>query len=401
MAVIVQKYGGSSVETIEKMKNVAKRIIKAKEKGNDVVVVVSAMGKTTNELLRIASEAAKRPSKREIDMLISTGEQVSISLLSMILNDLGYPAISLTGFQAGIKTKGVHTKNKICDIEIEKITKHLGEGKIVVVAGFQGLNDNGDITTLGRGGSDTTAVALAAKLGCQCEIYTDVDGIYSVDPRVYKKAKKLSYISYEEMIEMSHLGAKVMEPRSVEIGQCYQVPIYVASSLKDCPGTYIKEVDKEMEERGITGLSISENVLMITLNNVPYTPTNVAEVFALLAKEEIVVDMISQTSPNEGVVNISFTTSKDDLLAVEEVILKLKEKFPTLDYQLDTTIIKLSVVGSGMRTQWGIAAKLFELFAQKGIEFKQVTTSEISISYTINKEYKDVAVQVIAEHFNL
>ena len=248
MSIIVQKYGGSSVESIEKMKKIANRIITTKNQGNSMVVVVSAMGKTTNKLLGFAQEISQNPSKREIDMLISTGEQVSVSLLSMILNEMGHPAVSLTGFQAGIKTEGTHTKNKISDINTEKVTKHLEDGKIVVVAGFQGLNENGDITTLGRGGSDTTAVALAAKLQCSCEIYTDVEGIYSVDPRLHKHAKKLELISYEEMIEMSHLGAKVMEPRSVEIGQRYGVPIYVASSQSANKGTYIKEIDCKMEQ---------------------------------------------------------------------------------------------------------------------------------------------------------
>lgn len=398
---IVQKYGGSSVESIEKMKKIAGRIILTKNQGNSMVVVVSAMGKTTNKLLGFAQEISQNPSKREIDMLISTGEQVSVSLLSMILNEMGHPAVSLTGFQAGIKTEGTHTKNKISDINIEKIIKHLTEGKIVVVAGFQGLNENGDITTLGRGGSDTTAVALAAKLQCSCEIYTDVEGIYSVDPRIHKQAKKLELISYEEMIEMSHLGAKVMEPRSVEIGQRYGVPIYVASSQSNNKGTYIKEIDCEMEHRSVTGLSISENVLMVTLKNVPYTPTNVADIFARLASSEVLVDMISQTSPIDGLVNISFTTPKEDLYAVQGVLYAIGQLFNSIEVQIDDEIIKVSVVGTGMRTQPGIAAKMFQLFAENEIEFKQVTTSEISISYTINGSYKEKAVKAIAQKFDL
>ncbi|QNO13455.1 aspartate kinase [Alkalicella caledoniensis] len=401
MSTIVQKYGGSSVETIEKMRLIAERIIKEIQKGNKVVVVVSAMGKTTNQLINIAKEASKNPSKRELDMLMSTGEQISISLLSMILNELGYPSISLTGFQAGIKTEGTHTKNKILDIDIDKVNKHLEEGKIVVVAGFQGLNESGDITTLGRGGSDTTAVALAAKLGCPCEIYTDVDGIYSVDPRVCKNAKKLDVINYEEMKEMAHLGAKVMETRSVEIGHRYGVPIYVASSLEDTVGTYIKEYDEKVEQRSITGLSISDNVLMVTLNQVPYSPANIAHVFTKLASAEVLVDMISQTSPMEGYVNISFTTSTDDLYTVDQVLNELKEKFPCIELQKASNISKVSVVGMGMRTQSGIAAKIFELFAENEIEFKQVTTSEISISYTINTQYKQRAIDAITQTFNL
>lgn len=400
---IVQKYGGSSVESIEKMRVIADKIINQKLKGHQVVVVVSAMGTTTNQLIDIAKQASNNPSKRELDMLLSTGEQISISLLSMILNERGYPSISLTGYQAGIKTVGTHTKNKIIDIDTTTVEKHLSEGRVVVVAGFQGLNECGDITTLGRGGSDTTAVALAAKLKCECEIYTDVDGIYSVDPRVYNKAKKLDHISYEEMKEMSHLGAKIMETRSVEIGHRYGVPIYVASSLEGetRTGTYIKEYDEKVEQRSITGVSISENVLMITLNLVPYSPANIADVFTRLAKAEVFVDMISQTSPMEGLVSISFTTLKDDRDTVTEVLDSLKTKHPLMEAQEDTDIAKVSVVGMGMRTQSGVAAKIFELFAERDIEFKQVTTSEISISYTINTQYKQKAVEVITEAFNI
>lgn len=401
MSVIVQKYGGSSVSDLTKMQQIANRIIKRKESGHDIVVVVSAMGKTTNQLIDMAKQITHNPSKRELDLLMSTGEQVSISLLSMILNERGYPAIALTGFQAGIRTEGLHTKNKILEIEIDKVHKHLSEGKIVVVAGFQGLNAFGDITTLGRGGSDTTAVALAAKLGCECEIYTDVDGIYSVDPRVYPNAKKLHRISYEEMKEMASLGAKVMETRSVEIGHKYGVPIYVASSHDEVLGSYIKEYDEEVEQRSITGLSISENVLMVTINHVPYSPQNIADIFFRLAKEEVNVDMISQTSPIEGFVNLSFTTSTDDFITVEELVNDLIEKFPSVEIQKDQEIAKVSVVGMGMRTQSGIAAQLFMLFANNGIEFKQVTTSEISISYTINARYKQKAVEVIASAFQL
>mgnify|MGYP004703131215 CR=1 FL=1 len=271
----------------------------------------------------------------------------------------------------------------------------------MVVAGFQGYNDEGDITTLGRGGSDTTAVALAAKLGCTCEIYTDVEGIYSVDPRLHKNAKKLDHISYEEMIEMASLGAKVMETRSVEIGHRFGVPIYVASSLGDEPGTYIKEYDETMEQRSITGLSISENVLMITLNHVPYSSANIAHVFTKLAKSEVLVDMISQTSPIEGYANISFTTLVDDKATVNGILNELKTKFPEVEVQEEDTISKVSVVGMGMRTQSGVAAKIFELFAENHIEFKQVTTSEISISYTMDSKYKQKTIEVITRAFDL
>lgn len=401
MRTTVQKYGGSSVETIEKMRFIADKIIKEKVKDTRLVVVTSAMGKTTNQLIDIAKQASSAPSKRELDLLMSTGEQVSIALLTMILNEKGFPAVALTGTQAGIKTGGMHTKNIILDIDLEKVNQHLNDDKIVVVAGFQGVNEEGDITTLGRGGSDTTAVALAAKLGCTCEIYTDVEGIYSVDPRLHKDAKKLDQISYEEMIEMASLGAKVMETRSVEIGHRFGVPIYVASSLSDTPGTYIKEYDETMEQRSITGLSISENVLMITLSHVPYSSANIAHVFKKLAKAEVLVDMISQTSPVEGYANISFTTLLDDKATVHRILSDLKQKFKEIEIQEDDTICKVSVVGMGMRTQSGVAAKIFELFATHGIEFKQVTTSEISISYTIDSKFKLQVIDVITKAFDL
>ena len=401
MARLVLKYGGSSVESVEKMRKIAERIIKRKSEGYDLVVVVSAMGKTTNQLINTAFSVCSKPSKRELDVLLSTGEQVSISLLTMLLNSLGVEAISLTGFQAGIKTEGLHTKNKITDIDETKITSHLNEGRVVVVAGFQGMNELGDITTLGRGGSDTTAVAIAAKLGCSCEIYTDVDGIYSIDPRVYKNAKKLDAISYEEMMEMSCLGAKIMETRSVEIAKCYHVPIYVASSNSDEVGSYIKEWNEEMEQKHVTGCSVNDNVLMITINKVPYTPQNIAWIFGELATRDINVDMISQTSPVEGYVNISFTTMKEEEEAINEVMNDFKFRFNEMEVLKDQTVSKVSVVGLGMRYHSGVAAKIFKLFADHDIVFKQVTTSDISISYTIHSTLKEKAVRLLAESFNL
>ncbi|NLW22139.1 MAG: aspartate kinase [Tissierellia bacterium] len=401
MGVIVQKYGGTAVGTIEKMKRIADRVIKKKEEGYDVVIVVSAMGETTNQLIEMAKCISDNPCKRELDVLMATGEQVSISLLSMIFKEKGYDSISLTVFQAGIKTEGIHTKNRIVEIDIDKVKRHLEEGKIVVVAGFQGINELGEITTLGRGGSDTTAVALAAKLQCPCEIYTDVDGIYGVDPRLYSKAKKLDYISYEEMMEMSSLGSKVMETRSIEIGYKYKVPIYVASSHKNVKGTYIKEFDESMEQKSITGISVNDDVLMVTINKVPYSLKNISNIFGKFARQEVNIDMISQTSPREGFVNISFTTSKEDESIVDEIGKELKEEFDDIEVQKDTNITKVSVVGLGMRTEPGVAYKVFSLFADNDISFKQVTTSEISISYTINASDKEKAVNVLCSAFNL
>ncbi len=401
MARAVQKYGGTSVGTIDKIKNVAKRVAKRKAQGDDVVVVVSAMGKTTDILLGMAEDIAVNPDRRELDMLISTGEQVSISLLSIALKELGCESISLTGVQAGILTKGYHTKARITDIEIEKVKKHIGEGKIVVVAGFQGTDEEGNITTLGRGGSDTTAVALAAKLNSICEIYTDVDGIYTVDPRLFSTARKLDYICYEEMVEMASLGAGVMETRSIEIAQRFSVPIYVALSTEEWPGTYIKEFDESMESKVITGLSVSDDDIMITINHVPYAVGNISMIFQNLASNDINVDMISQTAPSHGYINISFTAPQSDKFIINRVLEDVKCKLEGIEVDVEEDITKLSVVGIGMKSQSGVAAKMFKIFADNDIEFKQVTTSEIRISYTINTSDKEKAVIAVAREFNL
>lgn len=400
MSRVVMKFGGSSVATIDKMKAVAQRVIARKMNGDDVVVVVSAMGKTTNQLLELAAQASRNPSKREIDLLLSTGEQVSVSLISLIFNDLGIPAIGLTGQQAGIKTVGLHTKNKIDDIDPTKILKYLTDDKIVVVAGFQGINDEGDITTLGRGGSDTTAVALAAKLGCNAEIYTDVSGIYGVDPRLYPHASQLSTITYEEMKEMAFLGAKVMEPRSIEIGHRFNVNILVASAHSDEPGTWIKE-NVPMEHKSITGISVSENVILVSLHHLPPKAKVVADLFIKLAQNEINVDIISQNMTPQGTMDVAFTASMEDMATVHAVLDSIQVTHPQAQITIDPDIVKVSVVGSGMRTQSGVAAKLFELFSAHDIDFKLVTTSEISISYTMDKSLKAKAVALIAEAFNL
>lgn len=401
MDIVVQKYGGTSVGSIDKIKAVARRVIAEKNKGKNIVVVVSAMGKTTDHLVNLSREISKNPSKRDLDMLLSTGEQVSISLLSMAFQEYGYESISLTGFQAGIKTKGAYTKNKILDIDIRKIKEFLSEGKIVVVAGFQGINETGDITTLGRGGSDTTAVAIAAKLKCECSIYTDVEGIYSVDPRLYKDSKKLDYISYEEMMEMASLGAGVMETRAVEIGCKYNVPIYVASSLQDTKGTYIKERDSRMEEKVITGLSVSNDVLMITVNNILFKSNNIANIFEKVAAENVNVDMISQTSPLNERVNLSFTTSKEDIYSIRNVMDEIKRQNSELEVVIEDDISKISLVGIGMMNQSGVTGRVFRALADNEIEFRQITTSEISISYTLNSEDKEKAVEVLAREFDL
>ena len=398
MGILVHKYGGTSVGTTERIKHIAKRVILEKEKGNDMVVVVSAMGKTTDHLVEMSKEIAINPNKREMDLILSTGEQVSIALLSMAFQEFGYDAIALTGFQAGIKTYGPHTKNKILDIDDEKIKNYLKEGKVVVVAGFQGVNENGDITTLGRGGSGTTAVAIAAKLGCPCHIYTDVDGIYSVDPRLYKEAKKLDVISYEEMMEMASLGAGVMEPRAIEIGCKYNIPIYVASSINDVGGTYIKEYDEKMEGNIVTGLSVCDDILMVTVSHILYNLDHVATLFEKLAIENVNVDMISQTAPVDGYINVSFTAPKDDLFIIEKVMRDLEGK---VEISIENEITKISVVGIGMRNQSGVSGRLFRILADNEISFRQVTTSEISISYTIDKKDKEKAVRALSNELNL
>ncbi|WP_129600882.1 aspartate kinase [Anaerophilus nitritogenes] len=401
MNIVVQKYGGTSIENIEKIQNIAKKIVSKKQKGEGLVVVLSAMGKTTDELIQLAKQISPTPKSRELDLLMSTGEQISISLMSIALQELGYESIALTGFQAGIQTQGYYTKSRIQDIDIKTIKTYVQEGKIVVVAGFQGINEVGAITTLGRGGSDTTAVALAAKLECACEIYTDVDGIYTVDPRLVPTAKKLDYISYEEMLEMSSLGSGVMETRAVEMGQKYNVPIYVALSHEEWPGTYIKEYDATMESKIITGMSVSDKDLMVTLYCVPYHIKNISMIFQEISQKDINVDMISQTAPLNGVVNVSFTVPKEDENVILEIIGELQKNWTNMKADIQKDITKLSVVGIGMRSQSGVAAKMFEILAENNIEFKQVTTSEIKISYAISTKDQQKAIESIIKEFDL
>ncbi|MFZ7130793.1 MAG: aspartate kinase [Eubacteriales bacterium] len=401
MNFMVQKYGGTSVGDINSIKNVANRIITKKKQGFKMIVVVSAMGDNTDKLMKLAYALSDNPPKREVDMLISTGEQVSIALLSMALNALGYHAISLTGAQVGIKTVGKHMKSRITDIDDNIILKYLKEDKIVIIAGFQGVNHNDDITTLGRGGSDTSAVAIASKLQCPCEIYTDVDGIYSLDPRIYPDAKKLDSISYEEMLEMASLGAGVMHARAIEIGQKYKIPITVASSTKDKQGTTIKESDKTMESTVVTGLAIDNNDAMITLNDVPYNIQITAEIFKNLANNDINIDMISQTSPKKNNVDISFTVPKNELDEAMEILSLYSRKYSGISLGVKENISKLSVVGIGMRGQSGVAAQIFVLLAKNKIEVDMVTTSEIKISYVIKAEDQKLAIKAIAQEFQL
>jgi aspartate kinase len=397
--LVVQKYGGSSVGTTDKIKKVAQTIIKRKKSGNDIVVVVSAMGDTTDNLISLAREISKYPDKRELDALLSTGEMIASSLLAMALKAFGYDAVSYSAYQIGMKTSGQYGKSLINDLDEFKIKESIKEGKIVIIAGFQGINDDGDITTLGRGGSDTSAVAIAVKLNGSCEIYTDVDGIYSVDPRKYKNAQKLSEIDYEEMLELASLGAQVMHSRSVELGQKYKIPIYVGLSNSNIKGTVIKEISNmNLESKPVTGLATSDDDISITLHEIENGINTLSNIFDSVAGRKINIDMISQTSPIKGRVNVSFTIPKDELNECIEIIEKFTDKN---NITIDEDITKFSIVGIGMKTTSGVAARVFRLFSLNNIEVKMITTSEIRITCGIKQTDRQRAIEIVAKEFNL
>ena len=404
--IIVHKYGGTSVATTEKIMNIAKYLGSVKDAGNDVVVVVSAMGKTTDALIKLAREITDKPDSREMDRLMSTGEQQTIALLSIALQTLGYEAISLTGAQAGIKTSGHYMKNKIDGINGKEIKEHLSEGKIVVVAGFQGINEAGDVTTLGRGGSDTSAVALAAALGGRCEIYTDVDGIYTIDPRIYKKAKKLPVISYDEMMELAFLGAGVMEPRAVELGSKYGVEIYVGKSLGEKNGTIITSVEKvkenkEMEEKVITGVSINENMVMVNVEEITTNAQNIYEIFEKAEASGINIDMISQNDVTSHHGSFAFTCPKTDIAALEKIGEEIESEFPQTSFIINPYVTKVSIVGIGLISNIGVAAKMFKTLAENDISFHQISTSEISISLVVDEVMGKRIAELFAKEFDL
>ncbi|MDI6799744.1 MAG: aspartate kinase [Actinomycetota bacterium] len=402
MATIVQKFGGSSVADIERIKNVARRVVGAKKAGNSVVVVVSALGDTTDELIRMAKGITDHPPARELDMLLSTGEQISVALLSMAIDALGSEAISFTGQQVGILTDSVHTKAKILDINSDRIERALKEGKIVIVAGFQGVNTGGDITTLGRGGSDTTAVALAATLKADvCEIYTDVDGIYTADPRIVSDARKLDEILFEEMLEMAATGAKVMQTRSVEFGKNHGVPIRVRSSFSDDPGTLIKEEDESMERAIISGVTHDTGEAKITILAVPDRPGIAARIFRSLAEANINVDMIIQNISEEGFTDISFTTPKEDVSRAKKVVDSLLKELSAKGSKCDESIAKVSLIGAGMRTHPGVAADMFQALADAGINIEMISTSSIKISCVIDEKDVEEAVKALHAKFKL
>ncbi len=402
MGLIVQKFGGTSVGSVERIQNVAKRVIMEKESGHDVVVVVSAMGKTTDQLVSLANELSSKPSKREMDMLLTTGEQVTIALLSMALYEMGHEAISFTGWQAGMMTESVHGNARITNIQTERIQEQLEQGKIVVVAGFQGISENGEITTLGRGGSDTTAVALAAALKAdKCDIYTDVTGVFTTDPRYVKTARKLDAISYDEMLELANLGAGVLHPRAVEFAKNYDVPLEVRSSMELERGTIVKE-EADMEQNLVVrGIAFEDQVTRVSVCGLPNGLHTLSTIFTTLANNGINVDIIIQSTSNEEKTSISFSVKTVDL---EDTIRVLEEHKSLLQFEQiesESNLAKVSIVGSGMISNPGVAAQMFQVLSENGILIKMVSTSEIKVSAVVDVEYMVKSVEVLHEVFEL
>jgi aspartate kinase len=402
MAILVQKFGGTSVADAEKIRRAAKRVIKAVKSGYSVVVVASARGQQTDELIADALELNPNPPKREMDQLLSTGEQQSVSLFAMALDAAGYKAISFTGAQVQMITDSVHTKARIKSIGAERIQKQLDEGKIVLVAGFQGIDENGNITTLGRGGSDTTAVALAAALGAkECEIYTDVDGIYTTDPRIFKDAVKLEQVSYDEILEMASLGAGVMHSRSIEFGKKYNVKIHVRSSFDEKEGTIIMHEVPEMEGVVVTGATVQKDMAKIDLVNVDNKPGNAAKIFASLAKAKVVVNDIMQTEVSSKKANLSFLIGISDLTAAGEAAEQIKDEVNCESIFIRDDIAEISVVGVGMRTHYGVAERMFGSLAKAKINIDSITTSEIRISCVVSIKQADEALRAVSVAFEL
>ncbi len=402
MSLIVQKYGGSSVANAERIKKVAKRVVRAKTQGSQVVVVVSALGDTTDELIELAHQISTRPNEREMDMLLSTGEQVSVALLAMAIHQLGVKAISFTGQQVGIITDRFHTKARILDIDAERIRKALKDNHIVIVAGFQGKTETGEITTLGRGGSDLTAVALAKALAARhCEIYTDVDGIFTADPRVVPDARKIEKISYDEILELASLGAKVMHSRSVEVAKKFNVPIYVRNSMNREEGTLITKETKKMEDVVVSGVALAEDEAKVTLFRVPDRPGVAAKVFKKLADANINIDMIVQNKTATNTTDISFTVFKNELGRAMPVVKAAAHEVGAKHIVCDENIAKVSVVGIGMRSHSGIASKMFGALARKKINIDMISTSEIKISCVVNGKKGKTAVREIHKEFGL
>ena len=400
--LIVQKYGGSSVANIERIKNVARRLASYKKKGYDLVAVVSALGDTTDELIELASRISKEPPEREMDMLLSTGEQISVALLAMAILELGYQAISLTGYQVGIVTDTAHTRARIVKIEVGKLQQELKKGKIVIVAGFQGITPQQDITTLGRGGSDLTAVALAKILEAdECEIYTDVEGVFTTDPRIEPKARRIKEITYDEMLEMASLGAQVMQARSIEVAKKFDIPIHVRSSFSDNPGTMIIKEVKNMEDALVTGVTLNKHESKITICNVPDRPGIAARIFNQFSDGGINVDMIVQNVSHTKQTDISFTVSKADSSKAMRITRKTACAIGAQDVLEDSGIARVSIVGVGMKTHSGVAAQMFQALAKEKINIEMISTSEISISCIIKKRLAERAVRALHKQFGL
>jgi len=400
--VVVQKYGGSSVADATRIGNVARRIVATFEQGNSVSAVVSARGDTTDELVELAREITPHPPEREMDMLLSAGERISCALLAMAIHRLGYEAVSLTGSQAGIVTDTVHTKARILDIHPGRVQEAMDAGKIVLVAGFQGVSTEKDVTTLGRGGSDTTAVALAHALHADvCEIYTDVDGVYTANPSLVAKARKIDHISYDEMLEMAAAGAQVLAVRAVEYARKYDIPIHVRSSFTDYDGTWVREEDAAMESPIIRAVTYTTDEARVTVRGVPDQPGVAAQVFSALADAHVNVDMIIQNSSEQGHTDISCTIPAEDGVAADRALQGIVKSLQAKGYVSDANIAKVSVIGAGMRTNPGVAALMFKTLADLGINLDMISTSPIKISAVIDKTRVDEAVRVLHDVFDL
>ncbi len=402
MALVVQKYGGTSVGTTDRIKNVAKRIIKTYEAGNEVVVVVSAMSGETNKLVALANEMVDIPDNREYDVVVATGEQVTIGLLSMYLKSLGYKAKSYMGWQVPIITDSTFAKARIESIDDARIRADLKAGNIVVVAGFQGMDKEGNLTTLGRGGSDTSAVALAAAIKADvCEIYTDVDGVYTTDPNVCREARKVEKISYDEMLELASLGAKVLQIRSVEFAKKYDVDIHVRSSLNENTGTIVTREDKDMEGILVSGVAYDKNEAKIAVLGVPDKPGIAARILTPLSDATISVDMIVQNVSHEGMTDFTFTVTKADLKKALMITNEAAKEIQAKEVQSDENISKISIVGLGMRSHAGVATRMFSVLSKNNINIQMISTSEIKISVVVDEKYTELAVRVLHEEFGL
>jgi aspartate kinase len=398
--LIVQKFGGTSVGDLDRIANVAKRVARTRDEGHDVIVVVSAMSGETNKLIEYAHYFSKTPERSAMDLLLSSGERVTSALLSIALNEMGYPAVAMTGRQAGIYTDTTHTSARIDHIDPKPMGDTLSEGKIVVVAGFQGINPDGRVTTLGRGGSDLTAVAIAGAMGADlCEIYTDVDGVYTTDPRIEPKAKKMDQISYDEMLELASLGAKVLQNRSVELAKKMGVNLVTRSSFNDNPGTLITKEENIMEKPLVSGIALDKNQSRVSLKGVEDRPGIASEIFNALANEAINVDMIVQTIGADGKTEIDFTVPQSEIERVKSVMEGFKESIGEIEYKED--VAKVSIVGVGMKSHSGVAAKAFTTLAKENINIEMISTSEIKVSMVIDEKYSELAVRSLHEAYEL